>query len=602
MPTKPTVTLHRGDARTLIAIDLPEADAKGLAGFTIACQPEGKERYYLHNSLRFQRPADHAQDGTERANSSINAPFHKFRWLHVPGAVHQGTSPFYGKYTYTVTPRYFDERGSMLPISPALGRSASVQVTPFQERQLKVGFTRGFIQSQAFVNHFDLRAPIRPAGPDPFFDTSEEAGHDAKGAPFTFEDEYRWLGFSARERIFELLEEVADDEGLFLDVFAYDLNEPDVMRRHLDLAEAKRVRVILDDSALHHGAEPTAEDQFEAAFAKAVPKAQRGAPPLKRGHFGRYAHDKVLLVRRGEAGPALKVLTGSTNFSVTGLYVNSNHVLVFDDPQVAETYAAAFDAAWEGEVQAGPFRKLLLAREKSALGSRRTPAGDVTFSPHDGTYAAALLDEVAQRIQDEGARQGGSVLFAVMELGASSGPVVPALAGLHQQEQIFSYGISDTREGIRLYRRGERKGLLVTGRPIGTVLPKPFSQVPGIAGVRHQVHHKFVVCGFNGKDPVVYCGSSNLALGGEKANGDNLIAIRDRAVATAFAIEALGLVDHFDFLDRCATGKPKGRRAPATSKTEAAEEAGWFLSTGDGWTKPYYDAADLHCVDRELFR
>jgi hypothetical protein len=74
-----------------------------------------------------------------------------------------------------------------------------------------------------------------------------------------------------------------------------------------------------------------------------------------------------------------------------------------------------------------------------------------------------------------------------------------------------------------------------------------------------------VVCGLNGTDPVVYCGSSNLASGGEAENGDNLLAIHDADVATAFAIEALGLVDHYNFLDRMADPK----KSPAKKKTSA---------------------------------
>jgi hypothetical protein len=118
------------------------------------------------------------------------------------------------------------------------------------------------------------------------------------------------------------------------------------------------------------------------------------------------------------------------------------------------------------------------------------------------------------------------------------------------------------------------------------------------------VHHKFVVCGFNGDDPVTYCGSSNLALGGEESNGDNLIAIHDADIATVFAIEALALVDHFEFLDRSAATKSNGRakRAPKfASKQQLAASAGWFLSTTDQWANPYFDPNDLHCVDRELF-
>jgi hypothetical protein len=123
--------------------------------------------------------------------------------------------------------------------------------------------------------------------------------------------------------------------------------------------------------------------------------------------------------------------------------------------------------------------------------------------------------------------------------------------------------------------------------------------------VAHQVHHKFVVCGFNGKAPVVYCGSSNLALGGEEENGDNLLAIHDKDIATVFAIEALGLVDHFDFLDRQSTKAQENNAtvpaAKAASKVESAEAVGWFLFTDDHWVAPYYDNEDLHFVDRELF-
>jgi hypothetical protein len=152
-----------------------------------------------------------------------------------------------------------------------------------------------------------------------------------------------------------------------------------------------------------------------------------------------------------------------------------------------------------------------------------------------------------------------------------------------------------------LYKPGRKTGVLVTGKPGKSRLPPPFDQVPDV-GSGHQIHHKFVVCGFNGADPVVYCGSSNLAQGGEESNGDNLIAIHDPDVATVFAIEALALVDHFNFLDKAGVG-PKGKkpRAKFPSKLQEAVSAGWFLSTTDKWVDSYFDRKDLHCVDRQLF-
>ncbi|HEX5853929.1 MAG TPA: hypothetical protein VFY36_12660, partial [Solirubrobacteraceae bacterium] len=81
---------------------------------------------------------------------------------------------------------------------------------------------------------------------------------------------------------------------------------------------------------------------------------------------------------------------------------------------------------------------------------------------------------------------------------------------------------------------------------------------------------------------------------------DNLIEIRDADVATAFALEALALVDHFQFLNRLAA-EGGGSATPPASKTKAAAAAGWFLSTSDRWSRPYFDPGDLHCVDRLLF-
>jgi hypothetical protein len=152
-----------------------------------------------------------------------------------------------------------------------------------------------------------------------------------------------------------------------------------------------------------------------------------------------------------------------------------------------------------------------------------------------------------------------------------------------------------------LYTPRRKTGVFVTGKPARSKLPPPFDQVPGI-GAGHQIHHKYVVCGFNGPDPVVYCGSSNLALGGEQENGDNLIAIHDGDVATAFAIDGIALVDHFDFLDRSASaGKKAHGKIKSSTRTHLAVASGWFLSTDDLWVQPYFDPDDLHYVDRQLF-
>jgi PLD-like domain len=347
-----SVSAYRGDAKTLLAFDLSEAQATNLAGFTVECQPPSGPAYYLFNTLRFADPGRHAQVASESANSSVNAPFHKFRWLHVPGSVHQGISPVYGGYSYAVSPRYLNSAGSMQPLDPSLTARVSLDVGPLTDGPVSLGFTRGYVQSQAFVNHFGLDALIRPADDTLRFDTTQTAGTNAVGQSYSFAQEYAWLGATARGQVFAMLAELRSDPSLTLDVFAYDLDEPDVISVLLELAAQGRVRIILDDSSLHHNSAGTQpEDEFAAQAA--------GGAAIKRGKFGRYAHDKILIVSK-PAG-AQKVLTGSTNFSINGLYVNANHVLRFDQPAVAAEYARLFEAVWAQDVKRAAYLKSDLA-------------------------------------------------------------------------------------------------------------------------------------------------------------------------------------------------------------------------------------------------
>ena len=601
-----SVKAYPGDGKTLLAFNCAgAAAAKNLAGFTIHCEPAGQPAYYLMNQLQFADPSQHAQVAAEPANSSVNAPIHKFRWVHYAGGMHGVAASAPVETKYTVTPRFFSAKASMLPLDPAQSLSVNLAVGPFHSGNLQLGFTRGFVQSQAFVHHFGAGALIRPKNKDLLFDTSGQAGVNGAGTKFTFLDEYLWSGSTARACIFDLLQEVQADPSLRLSVFAYDLNEPDLCAALLTLAASGQIRIILDDAALHHTSTGTLpEDVFESDFAA---KAKHGSA-LLRGHFARFAHDKVLIVADSK-GNAQTVLTGSTNFSVTGLYVNSNHVLVFRDPPVAAEYQKVFEAVWSGGVSAAAFQTTPMAQQPYTVQSPRLPPAEINFSPHTAEIANGILKGLTDRVAAEksSGKTVGNVLFAVMQLDGTTNPVYTALKSIHSKGDILSYGISDSPGGISLYTPNQTTGVLVTGKPGKTQLPAPFDQLPPISG--HQIHHKFVICGFNGPDPVVYCGSSNLAPGGEHENGDNLLAIRDAGVVTAFAIEALALVDHFQFLDRFAQAKRAASPTPAkvrtakpqANKSAAAAQAGWFLSADDLWANSYFDPKDLHFFDRELF-
>ena len=154
---------------------------------------------------------------------------------------------------------------------------------------------------------------------------------------------------------------------------------------------------------------------------------------------------------------------------------------------------------------------------------------------------------------------------------------------------IFTAGITDVRKGMQLYKPNKRTGIRISGLEIATKLPKPFNNIIKVPGLGHNIHHKFVVVDFKGTNPVVYCGSSNLAYTPEQNNGDNLIEIRDKDVVLAFAIEAIRLIDHYSWLNRMLEGEKEKDELFLYDNTQKTS-----------WYKKYFNPKDLRCLEREL--
>lgn len=573
-----TVRAYRGDAMTLLAFNLDEnKNTPEFVGFTIEfIAPGGSKRYAQNNMLNF--------DGIDEARPSTDAPFQKFRWLHVPGSRYQALNETkYGVYKYFVTPRYWDKSANKLAsLDKGLTVELDIKVDAFDEENIYVSFTRGFATSQAYVSRFGDNSNIKAPGSALIPDIDQVSGTDPRGYNYTFRDQYEWMGFKARERILELLNEVKNDNKLSLEVFAYDLNEPVIMQSLLDLAAEGRLKMILDDSVSvsngkqsGHGTPGSTETKFFNRFNQ----IKTGNADIFRGKFSRLQHNKVMIVKKNNV--PVKVLTGATNFTITGLCVNANHVIIFDSLKVAKKYHEVFEASW-GPGKMKSFRNTELAKKKFRFSPPDLPLTFISYAPHEDAFANELLDEISEKIETA----KSSVLFSVMQLtSTTTGTVVPALREIHKDTSKFTYGVTDSVKGVSLYKPSSKRGLLINAKSLKAVLPPPFDKEVKVSG--HAIHHKFVVIDFNKPTCRVYCGSSNLALGGEKSNGDNLIEIRDPEIVTVFAIEALRLVDHYHFRAN-QIGAVENNKPITLKKTNS-------------WTKPYFNKKDIKYLDRNLF-
>lgn len=552
------VTAYAGDRTVLLTFDLPEEMIDNLAGFAIAVSepdqpPKKTSPYYLQNRLKFEAGVT-AKTPYDAGiwTPSDRAPFQSFHWAHYPslGA---------GTYTYTVSAMYF--RGT------SLERGATVDVAadlhPPARGTLEIGFTRTMISSQAYATRFGNK-PLYPEPQTIDFDTAD------------YRNQYAWLGAHAGEMVRAFLDAIKRDSAVTLDVFAFDLNEPEIIRNIAALGS--RARVFQDNSVSHCSASTDVEGMQHDKGAKdpglepeAVRALRAAGVAVKTGHFGNLSHNKVMVRRRGEKAEA--VLTGSANFTIRGLYVQANSVLIFSDATVAGLYAQAFDQAWDAPAT---FRNSPIAQDwhEREIGGARYA---FSFAPHKTPYP---LDRIRDAI--DGAER--SVLFAMMQMQLSKGVSIDALKDLPAREDLYSMGVIQHKGDVGLFKpdTGDANFTLASASYLAKNVPPPLKkEISGGSG--QVIHHKLVVCDFNGKNPVVFCGSSNLAAGGETGNSDNLMAIYDRDVAVMYALEAIRQYDHFRF------------RSLQETATKAEP---LILKKTDAWARPYYEKGSIRYRER----
>ena len=557
-----SMKLWRGERMCLLGFDVdqPEPD---FVGFAIECRSPGSAEFFpLRNRLAFSydTPVPEAVTGA-RKFLSTNAPFQKFRWVHFP------FEPKPGGYTYRATKMHMPQDGKLVA-GTAIELQISLDSVTYHDF-LDVGFTRNFASSQAYAERYHNRPDIIPNLAD-----------DGLSFQKVSEDVYDWLGFEAYDLIFQFLKEAVADPSVELDVFAYDLNEPDIVAQLERLGP--RLRAVIDDSK-GHGNDDSAESQAVERL-----RASAGANQVKRTHFKNLQHHKVFIAKR--QGQPFKVLAGSTNFSFRGLYIQANNVLVFYAPEVAELFGKVFDTAFANP---SAFTSDELASKWHLVLTQGNPPVHLCFSPHKSSNLS--LNPVRGAID----QAASSVLYSVAFLNQiKSGPTKDALDRL-MTRPVFSYGVVDSRGNLEVKKPDGSTGL-VDFAYLAKTAPEPFkSEWSGGKGIN--VHHKFVVTDFSLPSAKVFTGSSNLAPSGEEKNGDHLIMIEDRKIATGYAIEAFRIFDHLHFRSRMRDALKGPKKGKATAADKLTLRKPTAISGKAAWFEWYYVANSQRERDRKLF-
>ena len=288
---------------------------------------------------------------------------------------------------------------------------------------------------------------------------------------------------------------------------------------------------------------------------------------VSAGHF---AHNKFVVIC-DSAGQPQRVLTGSTNWTSSGLCTQANNGLIIDDPAIA----GAFLDAWKRLKAAGNgYTKDLVAGNSTAKTfdldqSKVTPWFVKTSAAQDLDYARKLINAASEGILflffNPGSFQQDPARWTLLQnIVTRHRPGTPNfnpnlyMRGVVNQEIAELTTLAAAQPAQAHADPADPGANQVVLFNSGAQPPQRMSQdvlVPhNIKDQFHgwekemlgasmvNIHSKVIVLDPFGANPVLMTGSHNLGLKASSANDDNLVIIEGNApLAVAYAINILAI-------------------------------------------------------------
>lgn len=467
------------------------------------------------------------------------APIQAFRW---------------GDYTVYPETGYTYE---LIPMSApwnALRSGPSVTVTVRTESTSGshgVAFNRAVAASQAFERRFD--------GADP---------HENSMAR-------QWLGRGLDAFVDGFLER-ASGPGWALDVVVYEYELPEI-RDALKAARSRQVAIRIAYHAQPGDAQTTLNEQNLATDGLADVAHPRVTSSI--------CHDKTVVLSRfdGTTRTPVALLSGSTNWTLNGLYYQANVAHSVDDAELAAEYLRVFEQLYGGLDPSGT-KAWIDAND--AMAPDPAPPLEAVFSPRSGRTD---LDRFAEMI---GAARRSVIFMTAFELDPK---ILAALAGETGAPDVLRYGLQNSASSVTGYDRAHDRTFTATGSLRTTVtgfLPEDRHGQEG----NLLVHGKIVLLDFDTAHPTLITGSANFSGASSGSNDENVLIVRDDVrVADIYVCELFRLFDHYRFrynVTHPDAGTTIGGEAPmslATESTSGTVTPRFELDPTDGWTGRYYD-------------
>jgi phosphatidylserine/phosphatidylglycerophosphate/cardiolipin synthase-like enzyme len=559
----------------------------GCLGFSVRRLVEGKPARALPAFVGFEPPKADAPRDTGKHDTD-EWPIQSYQWkdLYVP----EETDVSYEIVPMTGTPGHLAARTDLKLITGVT--RATDTFGPIQ-----AFFNRGIISTQS------LAAKL-PKGPSGLPKAESLRKHiEAPDDPIR-----KMLAGEAVAALPSLLARARKEKGkcclaLYELTDEFLIEEIEKTRGHVELILSNA-----DESKKVKGDDGTTKavkvyDGTNAATRKRLTGSLGGSFHDRLLPKGNYIGHNKFVVYVDSAGKARTVLTGSTNWTSTGLCAQSNNVIIIDDANVAERYLEYWNLLLADDARQAPALRQADADPPHNLDLKgKAGALRVWFSPNTAARQKPPKDpptppdmaEVFQRIRD--ARDG--VLFLVFNPGLPS--ILSEITAVAREREdtsrpFFVRGaISDDRASGQFATQVYNDSVLTKpNRLITSVggIPDHFSfWEKEIARLGHAViHDKIVVIDPFRDQCCVITGSHNLGFKASYSNDENLLVLQgNRKVAEAYAAHVLDVVNHYNWRYKLVRDAKAGKKSSFTD-----------LADNDKWQDKYFKGSFL--ASRDLF-
>lgn len=398
--------------------------------------------------------------------------------------------------------------------------------TKIDNSKQDVYFTRGLVSSQFVAKYMAELPGANKAKP--------KIDDELKSSKSPLRE---FMGGTAVKKIHEILELVKNNKSLQVYGALYELNEDEMIKR-LNLI-GKRAHIILANGAF--GAD---DDDPEAKNAKKLNKVDLTRRKVKSGHF---AHNKFLVVTDSKSGKEIPilVLTGSTNWTLNGLYKQVNNVIVFTSKKIAGYYMEEWNALLKDckggiGMYAAPFKTFNATVKQD--GNVRT-----WFQPVKG-----LIDMNDAEKLLRSAKEG--ILFLMFKPGnVGKRTLYNEIVKIAKAKpDLLVHGVINVDPGgkkaptITFMHKGKMQKGSFEGVVKGNINNSFEFWLEELGSPNVTIHSKLIVVDPFSANPVVMTGSYNMGEKASRANDDNLnIVTKDNKVAEAYAVHVMSVYHHF---------------------------------------------------------